>query len=390
MKYKEWKVAPSCPQVSRELENAGLTPLLAGLLAGRGVRSVEEARRLLTPTREPRLDPMLMRDMDKAVDRLRLGLRRGELIAVYGDYDVDGITSTCLLTEYLTGLGGRIVPYIPGRLEEGYGLNREAVTHLHSQGVSLIITVDCGITAVDEVSFASGLGVDVIVTDHHACKDCLPPAVAVVDPHRPDCPYPFKYLAGCGVAMMLVLALGGESQEDHLFARYCPLAAIGTIADVMRMEGENRTIVSCGLEALPHTDFVGVRALLKELNLLGKPISSTQIGFVLSPRINAAGRMGDADLAADLLETDDPARGEGLARALCDLNRERQREEQSIFDEAVHQADCLPAEERSALVLSSENWHQGVVGIVASRLSERYSCLAANHLPRNSMLHPKK
>ncbi|CAN4009184.1 Flavoredoxin, partial [Dysosmobacter welbionis] len=171
---------------------------------------------------------------------------------------------------------------------------------------------------------AASIGLDVVITDHHECKEELPRALAVVDPHRSDCPYPFKHLAGVGVALKLVLALGGESREDALFARYCTLAAIGTIADVMRMEGENRTIAFCGLEALPHTDFVGVHALLKEAGLLGKPITSVQIGFVLAPRINAAGRMGAADLAADLLETDDPARAEELAKALCDLNRERQ------------------------------------------------------------------
>lgn len=211
---------------------------------------------------------------------------------------------------------------------------------------------------------------DVVVTDHHECKENLPRAVAVVDPHRPDDAYPFKYLAGVGVALKLVLALGGPDRENALFARYCTLAAIGTIADVMRMEGENRTIVSCGLAALNHTDFVGIHALLKEAGLLGKPITSIQIGFVLSPRINAAGRMGAADLAADLLQETDPAKAEELAKQLCDLNRERQAVEQSICADAIAQIERLRPEERNALVLSSEEWHQGVVGIVASRLSE--------------------
>ena len=242
------------------------------------------------------------------------------------------------------------------------------------EGVKLIVTVDCGITAVSEAELCKQLGIDLVITDHHECKEELPRALAVVDPHRSDCPYPFKHLAGVGVALKLVLALGGESREDALFARYCTLAAIGTIADVMRMEGENRTIAFCGLEALPHTDFVGVHALLKEAGLLGKPITSVQIGFVLAPRINAAGRMGAADLAADLLETDDPARAEELAKALCDLNRERQAVEQAICADATEKIERLRAEDRSALVLSSEDWHQGVVGIVASRLSEKYAC----------------
>jgi single-stranded-DNA-specific exonuclease len=234
--------------------------------------------------------------------------------------------------------------------------------------------VDCGVTGNDEVDYANSIGLDVVITDHHECKGDLPAAAAVVDPHRADCPYPFKHLAGVGVALKLVMALGGENREDSLFARYCTLAAIGTVADVMLMDGENRTIVRCGLESLAHTDFVGVHALLKEAGLLGKPITSIQIGFVLSPRINAAGRMGAADLAADLLETDDPLRAETLARQLCDLNRERQSVEQDICADAVAQIEKLPDEERSALVLASEDWHQGVVGIVASRLSEKYSC----------------
>ena len=214
---------------------------------------------------------------------------------------------------------------------------------------------------------------DLVITDHHECKDVLPCAAAVVDPRRPDCPYPFKHLAGVGVALKLVLALG-EQREEALFARYCALAAVGTVADVMQMTGENRTIVHRGLESIGSTDFLGLQALLRETGLADRDVSSVQIGFVLAPRINAAGRMGEAELAADLLLTNDPARAECLARELCGLNRERQAVEQEIFAQAVEQIEYLPAGERSALVLSSEVWHQGVVGIVASRLSEKYSC----------------
>ena len=311
--------------------------------------------------------------MDKAAARVRLALQRREHIAVFGDYDVDGITATCLLTEYLRSRGGHVTSYIPARLEEGYGLNPLAIDTLKKQGVELIVTVDCGITGVDETAYAATLGVDLVITDHHECKEQLPAAVAVVDPHRPDCPYPFKHLAGVGVALKLVLALG-EGREDALFARYCTLAAIGTIADVMRMEGENRTIVQCGLESIDRSDFTGLHALLREAGLTSRPISSIQIGFVLAPRINAAGRMGRAELAAELLLTDDPVRAEKLARELCELNRERQSVEQDIFRRAIEQMEDLPESERSALVLSSADWHQGVVGIVASRLSEKFSC----------------
>ena len=374
MKFKKWTIGTPKEQDVALLRSAGYPYLLSTVLAARGISTVEDAAEFLDRERSLTISPMLMRDMDKAVERIQRAIAGGETVAVFGDYDVDGITSTVLLMDYLKSCGVKCLRYIPRRIEDGYGLSRDAIQGLHDQGATLMITVDCGITGNEEVAFARSLGMDVVVTDHHECKETLPGAVAVVDPHRPDCPYPFKHLAGVGVALKLVLALGGESREDALFARYCTLAAIGTVADVMRMEGENRTIVSCGLEALPHTDFVGVHALLKEAGLLGKPITSIQIGFVLSPRINAAGRMGKADLAADLLETSDPARAEELARQLCYLNRERQAVEQAICADAVSKIQNLRSEERSSLVLSSENWHQGVVGIVASRLSEKYSC----------------
>jgi len=374
VKFKKWNIGTPNAEDVALLRNAGYPYLLSTILAVRGITSAEGAAEFLEQERNLSLSPMLMRDMDKAVCRIQRAIADGETIAVFGDYDVDGITSTVLLMDYLKNCGVHCLRYIPRRIEDGYGLSREAIQSLHDQGATLMITVDCGITGNEEVDFANSLGMDVVVTDHHECKEDLPRAVAVVDPHRPDCPYPFKHLAGVGVALKLVLALGGENREGALFARYCTLAAIGTVADVMRMEGENRTIVSCGLEALPHTDFVGIHALLKEAGLLGKPITSIQIGFVLSPRINAAGRMGAADLAADLLECDDPARAEEMAKALCDLNRERQAVEQAICADAVRQIEKLRSEERSALVLSSESWHQGVVGIVASRLSEKYSC----------------
>nr|WP_325185230.1 single-stranded-DNA-specific exonuclease RecJ [uncultured Oscillibacter sp.] len=374
MKYKKWNIGAPDPQAVDLLRGAGYPYLLSTVLAARGVDSAESAAVFLDRERTLTLSPMLMRDMDKAVARIQRAITAGETIAVFGDYDVDGITATVLLMDYLRSCGAKCLRYIPRRIEDGYGLSREPIQSLRDQGATLMITVDCGITGNDEVDFANSIGMDVVVTDHHECKETLPRAAAVVDPHRPDCPYPFKHLAGVGVALKLVLALGGESREDALFARYCTLAAIGTVADVMRMEGENRTIVSCGLEALPHTDFAGVHALLKEAGLLGRPITSIQIGFVLSPRINAAGRMGAADLAADLLECADPARAEEMARTLCELNRERQAVEQDICADAVEQIKRLRAEERSALVLASDRWHQGVVGIVASRLSEKYSC----------------
>ena len=368
MKYQKWHIGTASEQDTALLKEAGYPSLLATVLAARGITTSEAAAEALERETSLTISPMLMRDMDKAVARIQKALANDETIAVFGDYDVDGITSTVL-----KNCGAKCLRYIPRRIEDGYGLSKDAIQGLRDKGATLMITVDCGITGNEEIDFAASIGMDVVVTDHHECKENLPRAVAVVDPHRPDDTYPFKYLAGVGVALKLVLALGGPDRENALFARYCTLAAIGTIADVMRMEGENRTIVSCGLAALNHTDFVGIHALLKEAGLLGKPITSIQIGFVLSPRINAAGRMGAADLAADLLQETDPVKAEELAKQLCDLNRERQAVEQSICADAIAQIERLRPEERNALVLSSEEWHQGVVGIVASRLSEKYA-----------------
>lgn len=373
MRYDRWTGGDYDAEAVERLRAAGYPALLSAVLAARGAAAPEETLPILERERRLNYSPMLMRDMDKAVERINLALSRGEKIAVFGDYDVDGITATVLLVDYLRRRGADCTFYIPRRIEDGYGLGCDALRTLRDQGVTLVITVDCGITGVEEARFAREIGMDLVITDHHECKETLPDAAAVVDPRRPDCPYPFKHLAGVGVALKLVLALGGQ-KEDAIFARYCTLAAIGTIADVMRMSDENRTIVCRGLESISSTDFLGLRALLKETGLLDKEITSIQIGFVLAPRINAAGRMGEAELAANLLLTDDSAKAEEMARELCDLNRERQAVEQDIFAQAVEQIEHLPAGDRSALVLSSEVWHQGVVGIVASRLSEKYSC----------------
>lgn len=373
MRYDRWNVAGAPDGAVDRLRRAGFPALLSLVLAARGVSSPEDAELFLSHDRSLYHSPFLMRDMDKAVDRIYLAISQQEKIAVYGDYDVDGITATVLLVDFLRSRGADCVKYIPRRVEDGYGLGRDALKSLRDKGVSLVVTVDCGITGVDEAVFAKKIGLDLVITDHHECKGVLPEACAVVDPKRPDCPYPFKSLAGVGVALKLVLALG-QGREEALFARYCALAAIGTVADVMEMSGENRTIVHRGLESIGGTDFIGLTALLRETGLSEQDITSTRIGFVLAPRINAAGRMGEAELAADLLLSHDPAQAELMARELCGLNRERQAVEQEIYAQAEKQIGSLPSADRSALVLSSGEWHQGVVGIVASRLSEKYSC----------------
>ncbi len=374
MKYRQWNCSESNPGARAAMERAGVPPLAALTLCARGLDTLEKAQDFLAADWGLLEDPFLMLDMDRAVKRLQSALETGETVAVYGDYDVDGITATCLLTDFLRGEGGRVVPYIPDRMEEGYGLNREAVRLLKDQGVSLIVTVDCGITAVEEARWAGELGVDVVITDHHECKAALPQAAAVVDPHRSGCPYPFKALAGVGVALKLALAMGGAPRSGELLERYADLAAIGTVADVMSITGENRFLVRLGLETLRRTQRPGLRALLHEIGMDEKPMSSVSIGFTLAPRINASGRMGCAALAAELLLTADPARGEELARRLCELNRERQVIEAGIYEQCQALVQAIPAGERSALVLAGEGWHQGVVGIVASRLAEKYSC----------------
>ena len=373
MKFQKWHIADPRPEARARLTAAGYPCLVSAVLASRGIDTAEEAAAFLEHEQRLTYSPFLMADMDKAAERVQQALTNGERIAVFGDYDVDGITATCILVDYLRSRGADVLHYIPRRIEDGYGLSCDAIEGLHRQGARLLITVDCGITGVEEVDFANSLGMDVVITDHHECKEVLPAAAAVVDPHRPDCPYPFKHLAGCGVALKLALALGGPDREEALFSRYCTLAAVGTVADVMQMSGENRTIVSRGLAAIEHSDFIGLHALLKEAGLSGREITSVQIGFVLAPRINAAGRMGAADKAAELLLCTDPAEAERMARELCALNRERQNVEQTIYSQAEEMIARLPDRDRSALVLESSRWHQGVVGIVASRLSEKYS-----------------
>ena len=315
-------------------------------------------------------DPFLMTDMDLAAGRVGLALSRGEKIAVFGDYDVDGITATCLLTSFLRRMGGDVVSYIPGRLEEGYGLNPIAIRQLYSEGVRLIVTVDCGITAVSEAEMCRELGIDLVITDHHECKEVLPRAVAVVDPHRPDGGYPHKNLSGVGVPFKLAAALCGSQEE--VLAEYADMVCLGTVADVMLLQGENRVFVARGLELLKNTRRPGIAALMAETGCTPENISASSIGFMLAPRINAAGRMGQIELAIELFLTDDPRQATEVAHALCDLNRQRQAVESEIYNQAIA---MLPSGQvPEAIVLADESWHQGVVGIVASRIAEEYCC----------------
>ena len=369
LKYGDWNVSiPEMGAVNALVGN-GYTPLNAMILAARGMNTPVQAHAYLDcDCQLP--DPFLMTDMDLAAGRVGLAMSRGEKIAVYGDYDVDGITATCLLYDFLRRHGANVVSYIPGRMEEGYGLNRMAIDQLHGEGVKLIITVDCGITAVTEAQICKDLGIDLVITDHHECKDSLPDAIAIVDPHRPDGGYPHKNLSGVGVAFKLACALSGDPYQ--VLEDYADMVCLGTVADVMPLQGENRVFVSAGLKSLRNTRRAGIAALMKECGCTADNVNANSIGFMLAPRINAAGRMGKIDLATELFLTADAERAVYLAKALCDLNRQRQAVESEIYAEA--KAMLEGNQNPEAIVLAGETWHQGVVGIVASRIAEEYSC----------------
>ena len=371
LKYGIWNIQAPEPGAVNALVSGGYPPLSAMVLAARGLTDPQKACAYLDCT-AALPDPFLMTDMDLAAGRVRLAIDRGEKIAVFGDYDVDGITATCMLTDFLRRQGANVRSYIPSRLEEGYGLNPIAIHQLSAEGVKLIVSVDCGITAIDEAELCRRLGIDLVITDHHECKDRLPAAVAVVDPHRPDGGYPHKNLSGVGVAFKLACALSGD--QEAVLRDYADMVCLGTVADVMLLQGENRVFVSRGLESLRNTRRPGIAALMRESGCAPESVSASTIGYNLAPRINAAGRMGQIDLALNLFLTDDENEAADLARQLCDLNRQRQAVESQIYAQAVSMLpDGQPPE---AIVLADDTWHQGVVGIVASRMAEEYCCPA--------------
>ena len=344
--------------------------LLAGILAARGITDPTEALTLLAGEEELS-DPMLLTDMDKACARILEAIDKEQTIVVYGDYDVDGVTATALLYQHLKGMGASVKCMLPSREGDGYGLSKNAIQSIYDKGCQLIVTVDNGISALEEAEFAASLGVDLIVTDHHLPHDALPKAVAVVDPRRADDHSPFKGLCGAGVAFKLCAALDGCPPEEML--DYCgDLAAVGTVADVMPLTGENRTLVKAGLKSLQQTDRPGISALLEEVGLEGKPITAENVSYAIAPRINAAGRMDNAVTALQLVLCEDEERAAELAHKLNEINVARQETEQEIVKAAQQQLDAEPAilEDRVILIWGRD-WHPGVIGIVASRLVEK-------------------
>ena len=367
----------------------GQSRFFAVLLYNRGYRSAEDAMRFLHFEEENLHDPYLLCDMEKATERIFEAIKNKEKICVYGDYDVDGVTAVSTLYLYLTSLGADVSIKIPKREGEGYGVSRAAIEKLADKDIQLIITVDTGITACDEVTYAKEFGIDFVITDHHECREILPDACAVVNPHRPDCPYPFKELAGVGVVFKLVSALEIKrcraSSEPidralrNICVKYVDLVTLGTIADVMPIVDENRLIVSMGLKLMENSPRPGVRALIDAASSKKngddskrKKINSSFIGFGVAPRINAAGRISDASIAVKaLLATEDEA--EALAEELCEINRRRQVEENRIAEEAYEMIrDLADLEENPVIVLDHNEWQQGIIGIVASKITEKY------------------
>ena len=378
------------------LEN-GISEVSAKLIYNRGYTTDRAVKAFLHSSVENFYDPYVMMDMDKAVLRISEALRRGERITVYGDYDVDGVTSVTLIYLYLKSLGADINYYIPSRSKEGYGLSTMSLNNLKEAGTGLIITVDTGITANAEADYARELGMEMVITDHHECHEQLPVACAVVNPHRPDCPYPFKELAGVGVVFKLICALeihnhpelGREACINRVFEKYSDLAAIGTVADVMPLVDENRVIVKRGLAALSSTEREGLAALIEAASSPSgsarsavsdgresakkRKINAGFIGFALAPRINAAGRISSAEKAVALLLSEDPAEAAVMAQELCEINLRRQKEENAIAEEAYKIIEEKhDFENDRVIVLDNDFWQQGIIGIVSSRITEKY------------------
>ncbi len=371
----EWVLHPRRdPERAQSLASDLGSPLAVGhALVNRGVATVAAARDFLDPSLDELHDPSGLRDLDLATERIRLALERGERILVHGDYDVDGITSTFLLYAVLSDLGASVEYHIPHRTRDGYGLSESAIEQARRRGCSLIVTVDCGITAIEPVEQARAAGIDIVITDHHEPPASLPRACAVVNPHRPGCGYPFKSLAGVGVTFKLAQALLRGRGGLERAREFLDVVALGTIADVVPLVGENRVLARHGLDRLNQSSRPGLTALIEVAGLRGRRITSGQVAFVLAPRINAAGRMGNAEQGLRLLLARDAAEARACAESLEEDNDRRRRYDEEAQTEAAQRVETeLGWPHCSSILLWSEGWHPGVIGIVASRLVERF------------------
>jgi single-stranded-DNA-specific exonuclease len=363
------------------VKEVGLSPIVSRILAGRDINNPDDARRYLSPSLSDLHNPFLMKDMKQAVDRLVRAIQQQEKVVIYGDYDADGITSVVVLLRFLRQIHEGVSYYIPDRIDEGYGLKRHAVERLKSEGVSLIVTVDCGISDHESIAYARQLGIDTIVLDHHEPSDTLPQAVAAVNPRRNDCPFPFKNLAAVGIVFNFLIALRGALRNEGFWnnddypnlKEYLDLVALGTIGDIAPLLDENRIFVKIGLDLMTEDKRIGISALKRVSGIDHQVIDTNKASFCLIPRINAAGRVDSAKEAVELLLTEDPSHADELARKLDGFNRKRQVMEKAIFNEILQLAgDQIETGEIGPLVFSSPNWHQGVIGIVASRMVDRF------------------
>lgn len=367
---KVWNIKKYNEEEIDKISNKyNISKCLAKLLKA---REVEDIDMYLNGTLKDLRDPFLLKDMQKIVDRIKLAINKKEKICIYGDYDVDGITSITIMYKFLSDLGLDVMYYLPDRLQEGYGVNNEALDKIKKEGVSLVITVDCGITAIDEVEYAKSLGLDIAITDHHECTENLPSALAIINPKQKDDNYPFKMFAGVGVAFKVLSALAiSLNMESESYLKYLDIVAIGTISDIVPLLDENRIISKEGLKQVANTKNEGIKAMLRVINF--KDIDSTMVSFGMAPRINACGRMGDASIAVKLLLEESEENAKELAEKLDSLNIKRQEVEKNIFEKAVNTIENEGYKQKNSIVLYDENWHNGVIGIVASRLVNIYN-----------------
>ncbi|MEA1935949.1 MAG: single-stranded-DNA-specific exonuclease RecJ [Thermodesulfobacteriota bacterium] len=377
-----WKLPEANEEIQHLLASElGISPIISQMLINRNILTPDDAKRHLSPSLNDLHNPFSMKDMQEGVNRLIKAIYNHEKVLVYGDYDADGITSVALLVKFLGKIHDDVTYYIPDRVNEGYSLNRNALNKIKSDGVKLIITVDCGISDYDETSYASSLGMDIIISDHHEVPDRIPKAAAVINPNRSDCRFPFKHLAGVGVAFNFLIALRGRLREDGFWKNgeypnlkeYLDLVALGTIGDLSPLIGENRIFARIGLELITEGRRVGLKALKEVSGMEHSVVDSNGASFCLVPRINAAGRIGSPEDAVQLLLTDDVNEATKIARDLDAYNRERQRIEKVVLSEILDIIDTtIDLRKTSSLVFASSKWHPGVIGIVASRLVEKY------------------
>lgn len=369
---KKWEYYEQDKELVEQIaKKHNISTLLAKILINRNIVDEEEIKVFLNPKRNNFHDPFLMLDMDKAVDRIIKAIKNKEKTIIYGDYDVDGITSITVLKKFLSERGLEVDYYIPNRLEEGYGLNKDAIQEIAKQGYTLMITVDCGISGINEIEMANSLGIETIITDHHEQLDSLPQAYCIINPKRKDNTYPFRGLAGVGVVFKLIQAISIKlGLDEKAYLKYLDIVCIGTISDIVPLVDENRVIAKLGLMLVKVTKNIGLKELITQTGYSN--IDSSMVSFGIAPRINACGRMGKQEEALKLFITDDKNEANEITKKLNEYNIQRQEKEKNIFEQAIKKLENNNVEELNSIVLAGENWHNGVIGIVASRLTEKY------------------